>query len=211
MRDVTELRQTERALLTKDATIREVHHRVKNNLQTVAALLRLQARRLPQGPARGALLDAVARVTTIAHVHETLSQESGEDVDFDRVAGKLAAMARDAADTHSPGAPPVVTVSGSAGPVSSAVATPLAMVLSELLLNAAEHAGATRIELVLERRGRRLAATVRDDGRGFDPGAPSGLGLQIVGTLVAEQLGGELRWHQEGAGTAVTVEAPEPP
>jgi two-component sensor histidine kinase len=210
VRDVTELRQTERALLTKDATIREVHHRVKNNLQTVAALLRLQARRLPAGPARGALLDAVARVSTIAHVHETLSHEAGQDVDFDAVAGKLAAMARDAAATHNPDRPPAVVVTGSGGTLSSGVATPLAMVLSELLLNAAEHAGAQRIELVLDRQGPAVHATVRDDGSGFDPLAPGGLGLQIVGTLVAEQLHGVLRWHEGATGTAVTVEAHEP-
>jgi two-component sensor histidine kinase len=209
VRDVTELRQTERALLTKDATIREVHHRVKNNLQTVAALLRLQARRLPAGEARKALQDAVARVTTIAYVHETLSHESGESVDFDIVAGKLAGMARDAAAGHATGRPPDVLVSGTAGTLSSAVATPLAMVLSELLLNAAEHAGAGRIELVLDRRGKSVVARVCDDGRGFNPRAPSGLGLQIVGTLVAEQLGGVLRWEDGATGTAVTVEASE--
>ena len=97
VRDVSELRQTERALLTKDATIREVHHRVKNNLQTVAALLRLQARRMPSDETRHALLDAVARVTTIAFVHETLSHEAGDEVDFDTVTAKLLDLARDTA------------------------------------------------------------------------------------------------------------------
>ena len=71
--------------MTKDATIREIHHRVKNNLQTVAALLRMQARRLPDGEARSALDEAVRRVGTIATVHETLSHGFDETVDFDEV------------------------------------------------------------------------------------------------------------------------------
>ena len=89
LRDVTELRRRERELLTKDATIREIHHRVKNNLQTVAALLRLQARRLPERRGRRAALEeAVRRVGAIALVHETLSQGFDETVDFDDIVGR---------------------------------------------------------------------------------------------------------------------------
>ncbi len=93
VRDVTELRDRERELLTKDATIREIHHRVKNNLQTVAALLRLQARRLSAPEARAALEEAVRRVGSIAIVHETLSHAPEEVVDFDDIAGRVAMMA----------------------------------------------------------------------------------------------------------------------
>src|SRR5207248_2597128 len=80
VRDITEVRRMDRALMTKDATIREIHHRVKNNLQTVAALLRLQARRAPA--ARVALEESVRRVASIALVHETLSMSSDEAADF---------------------------------------------------------------------------------------------------------------------------------
>src|SRR5690349_24744293 len=86
VRDVTELRHRERELMTKDATIREIHHRVKNNLQTVAALLRLQARRLRAPEARAALDEAIRRVGSIAVVHETLSHAPEEVVDFDDIA-----------------------------------------------------------------------------------------------------------------------------
>ena len=85
LRDVTELRRRDRELVTKDATIREIHHRVKNNLQTVAALLRLQARRIGVPEGRVALEEAVRRVGAIAVVHETLSQAFDETVDFDEV------------------------------------------------------------------------------------------------------------------------------
>jgi two-component sensor histidine kinase len=210
VRDVSELRQTERALLTKEATIREVHHRVKNNLQTVAALLRLQARRMPSDESRHALLDAVARVTTIAFVHETLSQESGDEVDFDVVSAKLLELARDTADSVHQPAPPTVSQKGVFATLPAAVATPLAMVLSELLLNAAEHAGATRIELGVERDERMLRVWVADDGTGLPAGGTSGLGLQIVRTLVAEQLGGSLSWQAGKNGTTARIDTQLP-
>src|SRR5205823_3499982 len=95
VRDVTELRRRERELLTKDATIREIHHRVKNNLQTVAALLRLQARRLDEPEGRHALEEAVRRVGSIALVHELLSTTPDESVPFDEVADRVLAMVAD--------------------------------------------------------------------------------------------------------------------
>ena len=95
VRDVTDLRRRDRELVTKDATIREIHHRVKNNLQTVAALLRLQARRMDSADAKAALEEAVRRVGSIAIVHETLSQAVEESVAFDDVADRLGSMVAD--------------------------------------------------------------------------------------------------------------------
>jgi len=96
-RDVSELRRRDRLLLSKDATIREIHHRVKNNLQTVAALLRLQARRLSDPAARAALEESVRRVGSIAVVHETLSLSLEETVAFDDIADKVLAMCAEVA------------------------------------------------------------------------------------------------------------------
>ena len=90
LRDVTDLRRRDRMLLSKDATIREIHHRVKNNLQTIAALLRLQARRLPSPEAREALEESERRIRSIAIVHETLSRDAGDVVPFDDIARPLA-------------------------------------------------------------------------------------------------------------------------
>ncbi len=95
VRDISELRRREQELMTKDATIREIHHRVKNNLQTVAALLRMQGRRLEDPVARAALEESVRRVSAIALVHETLSQTDADSVEFDRVADRLVAMVAD--------------------------------------------------------------------------------------------------------------------
>ncbi len=136
LRDVTDLRRRDRELVTKDATIREIHHRVKNNLQTVAALLRLQARRIAAPEGRAALEEAVRRVGSIAIVHDTLSQSFEEQVDFDDVADRLRVMV---SEVSSPGAPVLTERRGSFGTISAEVATSLAMVLTEVLQNAVEH------------------------------------------------------------------------
>jgi two-component sensor histidine kinase len=210
--DVTELRSRERQLMGKDATIREIHHRVKNNLQTVAALLRLQARRMAVPEARAALEESVRRVSSIAVVHETLSGTLDEAVDFDEVADRIAAMVAEVA--AAPGAV-AVRRTGTFGVLPAEVATPLAMVLTELLQNAAEHGfagldrrGAVVIEVARDEVA--LAMAVRDDGRGLPPefrlDGSDRLGLQIVRTLVESELGGTLELGAApGGGTVASV------
>jgi two-component sensor histidine kinase len=200
LRDVSELRRRERELLTRDATIREIHHRVKNNLQTVAALLRMQARRLPDSQGRAALDEAVRRVGTIALVHETLSQGFDETVDFDEIVARgLADMVEVA--TH--GVPVRAERSGSFGRLRAEDATALAMVVTELVHNAISHGlartgGAVTVRAVRshDERDELLTVTVTDDGAGlpdgFDPSS-SGLGTQIVTSLV-QDLRGRIAW-----------------
>lgn len=152
-RDVTELRWRDRELLTKDATIREIHHRVKNNLQTVAALLRLQARRLQIPEGRAALDEAVRRVGSIAIVHETLSHTPDELIDFDDIADRVITMAGEVSTPETKVTP---KRTGSFGVLPAEVATPLAMALTELLQNALEHGLANRfgtLEVVAHRYG----------------------------------------------------------
>ncbi len=223
LRDVTELRHRERELMTKDATIKEIHHRVKNNLQTVAALLRLQARRLRAPEARGALQEAVRRVGSIALVHETLSHAADEVVDFDDIAGRVAMMA---VEVSAPEARVTPVLSGEFGLLPSAVASPLALVLTELLQNALQHglcrqagaglagaAPAATLEVTAARRPGQLTVTVADNGVGlpeqFDLDTTTSLGLQIVRTLVVGELGGHLEIKpRAGGGTVVTVDLP---
>ena len=205
VRDVTDVRSRERALLTKDATIREIHHRVKNNLQTVAALLRLQARRMTEPAARAALEESVRRVASIAVVHETLAGSREDVVAVDEVLDRVLPML---GDLTSIGPVARTRRSGRFGELPAAVATPLVMAVTELLHNAAEHAFAEgetgSIELVAERDGDDLVVRVRDDGRGlpagFDAAASDGLGLQIVRTLVVSELGGSLDLDSPGPG-----------
>jgi two-component sensor histidine kinase len=218
VRDVTDLRRRDRELVTKDATIREIHHRVKNNLQTVAALLRLQARRIGSPEAKAALEEAVRRVGSIAIVHETLSQEVLDAVGFDEIADRLGAMVTDV------GAGPddqpdrvVVRRVGSFGTLPNEAATALAMVLTELLQNAVGHGypdgAAGTITVTPERLAGRLRVTVDDDGvglpAGFDPDTSVNLGLSIVRTLVESELGGllELR-DRPGQGARAVVDVP---
>lgn len=167
VREISELRRREQELLTKDATIREVHHRVKNNLQTVAALLRLQARRIKSSEGRDALQEAMRRVSTIALVHETLSEGFGEKVDFDDVVGRTLSLAVELA---SPSNSVKIRREGRFGELSAENATPLALVLTELVTNAVEHGFRDRggtVTLIVERDGAELRTTIRDDGSGL--------------------------------------------
>jgi two-component sensor histidine kinase len=214
VRDVTEVRRRDRELITKDATIREIHHRVKNNLQTVAALLRLQARRVGTADARAALEESVRRVASIAIVHETLSMSVDEAVEFDGIVDRVAAAAVEVA---APESTVVLRREGTFGVLPAEVATPLAMALNELLLNAVEHgfAPGTGGEVVISahRFRRQLHVSVADTGRGlpedFDLEAGDRLGLQIVRTLARGELRGAIEMRERvGGGTEAVLVVP---
>jgi len=215
VRDVTELRSRERQLVGKDATIREIHHRVKNNLQTVAALLRLQARRMEVPEARAALQESVRRVASIAMVHETLSQAFHDTVAFDEIADRVLAMC---AEVAAPESTVAVRRTGSFGELPAEVATAIALVLTELVQNAVEHAcpgpvGGSVVVAAL-RSDDGLRVEVVDDGVGlpvgFDLSAGPQLGLKIVRTLVEGELRGRisLAAGTDGVGTSAVVEVP---
>ena len=211
LRDVTEIRRRDRLLLSKDAAIREVHHRVKNNLQTISSLLRLQARRLEPGGGRVALSEAERRIRSIALVHEILSQEPGEAVPFSEIMRPLVRMAEESAVEHHVS----FVVAGDAGHLPAGVATPLAVVMNELLQNAAEHGfegrDSGKVEIELHNAGDVLRVRVCDDGVGLPPGfdiATSGsLGLSIVREMVGTQLDGTIVMESNG-GTEIEVVVP---
>jgi two-component sensor histidine kinase len=218
VRDVTEVRRRDRELLTKDATIREIHHRVKNNLQTVAALLRLQARRVTSPDARVALEESVRRVASIAIVHETLSMSVDEEVEFDGVVDRIAAAAVEVA---SPESKVHLRRASSFGVLSAEVATPLAMVLNELLLNAVEHGFPVRedgdemgeVVISAHRFRRQLHVSVADNGKGlpddFVLDSADRLGLQIVRALAQGELRGSIEMRpRAGGGTEAVLVVP---
>lgn len=210
-RDVTELRHQERELITKDATIREIHHRVKNNLQTVASLLRIQARRTHSDEAREALTQAMRRVAAIAVVHDTLSEGLAQSVDFDAVFDRVLLLIAEVASAHNTTVHP--KSSGSFGVLPSEYATPLALALTELVTNAVEHGLAGRegdVEIIASRTDDTLSVKVRDTGSGLPEGkVGSGLGTQIVRTLIQGELSGTIDWHTVlGSGTEVTIDIP---
>jgi two-component sensor histidine kinase len=208
LRDVSELRRQERELVTKDATIREVHHRVKNNLQTVSALLRLQSRRVEDAEAKAALREAGRRLSTVAMVHDTLSHGFDEIVDFDHVAARVL---RATAEVAAREVDVEARLSGAFGRLQAEDATALAMVLAELVQNAVEHGFASpgwtgdaspvvhvHAERNLEHGVPGLVVRVSDNGVGLPGGASSpptsGLGMQIVDSLLAD-VHGKISWE----------------
>jgi two-component sensor histidine kinase len=229
LRDVTDVRRLDRLLLSKDAAIREVHHRVKNNLQTISSLLSLQARRVDERAARVALHVAERRVRSISLVHEILSRDPSDQVPFAEIVISLVQMAEDSVVSPQP---IEIATHGDLGDVSADVATPLAVTLAELLQNAVEHAfepelaagdehdGAHsvvgHVDVTLSHQGDELIVAVRDDGRGlpkgFDIEKTTSLGLSIVRDMVASQLEGRIVMEavaeSEGGGTSAVISVP---
>ena len=209
-RDVSELRQKERMISVKDATIREIHHRVKNNLQTIASLLRLQGRRVSSEEAKLVLQESVMRVGSIALVHETLSEHPQDVAEFGDVASRICRMVSDG--LVSPDAQIEIKMSGRTGPLGADLATPLAVSVTELIQNSIEHAfpetrsGTIGVELASEDAA--IVVTVWDDGVGFveDPAKSTKLGLQIVRSLIGE-LGGTFSQSVNG-GTRSEIRVP---
>ena len=212
LQNVTELRRRDRELVTKDATIREIHHRVKNNLQTVSALLRLQSRRIEDPAAAAALDEAVRRIASIAVVHETLSNSTQTTVAFDEVLSSLV--------THALELSPrmgelTIERNGDIGSLESRVATPLSLVVTELIHNALEHGlykSGTKLRIELQRYSNEGLVTISDDGvglpEGFDLVTSSNLGLQIVRTLTENELKGELKLESTDKGTQAKLRFP---
>ncbi|MCX8006956.1 MAG: sensor histidine kinase [Coriobacteriia bacterium] len=209
--DITDVRRREQEIRVKEATIREVHHRVKNNLQTIASLLRIQARRASSDEARRALSEAVDRVASMAVVHEMLASATEEAVEFGAVARTVVDMVLKGMGGD--GRTRAI-VEGETGLVPAATATSLALVLAELVHNAVEHGiggGSGTVTVTLRRLPEALVLVVRDSGaglpEGFDPLASGNLGLAIVRTVVEEDLRGTLVFSS-GRGTTVTVRVP---
>jgi two-component sensor histidine kinase len=176
----------------------EIHHRVKNNLQTVASLLRLQAR-ADGVDARKALDDSVNRILAIAAVHEVLTEQRDDDVELAELLDRLRAMLVQGLGASK-------EVEATLEPVSLAGnrATALALIFSELLQNALEHGGpSVRVELA--RRNGEVVLAIADDGAGVEGEPSTGTGLSIVRALVRDELGGTLLLESEGGLRAEVV------
>ena len=210
-REITELRRQEQQLLTKDATIREIHHRVKNNLQTVASLMRIQMRRTTSDEAKEALDQAIRRVSAIALVHNTLAEGFSDEVNFDEVFESSMRLVGELATDSSREIK--LRIDGKFGQLDSALATPLAVALTEVVTNAAshglgEHGGS--ILITPRQTAKQLTIEVEDNGVGFEKGAiGSGLGTQIIKTLVEGELRGKISWFSpKDGGTKVAISIP---
>lgn len=197
--NATEAVQKQRELNVKSAIIQEVHHRVKNNLQSIAAILRMQARRSQSNEARQSLLDAVNRVLSMAVIHEFMSQNEHHPINLREVCQQIANQVVDVSGT--PEKEIRITVYGPNIRLPASQATPAALVVNELVLNAVEHGVGQRsrgqIDIFLDDLGDAVELTIADDGDGLPPGFnaahPASLGLQIVRTLVTDDLKGKLQ------------------
>ncbi|MDG1846071.1 MAG: sensor histidine kinase [Acidimicrobiales bacterium] len=220
VRDISELRRRDRLLLSKDATIAEIHHRVKNNLQTISSLLRLQGRRVVSDEASRAIEESVRRIRSIAIVHEILSQEPSNDVGFEDIMQPLVRLVSE--NFTIPDQQVAFEITGEIGPLSSSEATTLAVVLNELMQNAIEHGFGGSLEqapvliIQFEEDSKDLLVTLVDNGIGvsadFSLEQESGLGLTIVRNLVEIDLQGTIQvFRGETRGTVVQIRLPKPP
>ena len=213
--DDTEVRQRELELRVKATMIQEIHHRVKNNLQTVAALLRIQSRRVVSHEARESLQEGVGRILSMAVVHEFLSQDEGQAINIRDVAQRIVTQSQQG--MVDPDKEIALRLTGPSLYLPGKQATACALIINELVQNAVEHGYERRttghIQVFLEDRGDRVGITITDDGRGlpedFSLQSEESLGLEIVRRLVEDDLRGTFDLRDEG-GVSATVVFPKP-
>ncbi len=215
VRDITEIRVKERELMLQSVVMKEIHHRIKNNLQAVASLLRIQARRVDSDGARKAFADSISRILSIAVVHDVLSKEGVELVEIRNVFSKI--VEEVIASIVDPRKDIVFSLDVDSVLMPSKQATSLALVFNELVHNAIEHAFvgrfSGRVDIRLRREGNQVSLLVVDDGVGlredFSLTKSRNLGLSIIKTLVEEDLGGTISIDGR-SGTRVEVRFPYP-
>lgn len=197
-------------LVTNAAIVREMNHRIKNNLQTVAMLMQIQLADADHLNARQVLEMSIHRVHSIAAVHDVLSERGFHLVDLKEVLQRLAHMTM--ASLTTPHRPVTITIAGETVMLPGRAATNLALVVNELVQNALDHAfpgrETGRITITLGQAPDTLVLVVRDDGVGLPAGYRPGLGTEIVTTLTHDELQGELAYLPAPAGTTVHIRIP---
>ena len=216
LQDITELRKKDEELLIKSVVIKEIHHRVKNNLQTIASLLRLQERRAQNDETKTVLRDCISRVNSIAIVHEYLSQQDSGLIDVGKVAkGIYQAIMSSMLD---PDFQLQAEFSAAEIQLPSEKATSIPMILNELLQNAIEHAFADRhqgfLQVHFAEEDSCYTLAIADDGVGLPEGfqitGRKSLGLKIIKTMAESDLLGEFTLtNREQGGTLALVKIPK--
>lgn len=209
--DATEALETQREIESKMAMIREVHHRVKNNLQVIASIMRLQARRTDSDETRVALEESVNRILSVAVVHDFLSSNAEGTINLQDIARRIVNQTKES--LIGPGKTIEMAVKGPDIWLSAERATRCALIINELIQNAIEHGMMDRdvgsVEVEFVDRGERVTLVVSDSGRGlaseFDLQRDAHLGLQMVQRMVERDLGGKFKLISTG-GTRATIE-----
>ncbi len=210
LRDITRQKEQEKALILKSVAIKEMHHRVKNNLQTIASLLRLQIRRTDDKKTRQVLEESMNRILAIASTHQLLAQSGIDEVMIGEVIQNISnSTLRYYAASHFN---VQITLEGDDFKVDSDIATSVALIINELLENALKHAfrdGDTgTVRIVVTKRELYSRIQVIDDGRGFDVENTdhNRLGLSIVKSLVCDKLHGDFEIESDSKGTRVVFD-----
>lgn len=212
--DATEIRRKAEQQAVQRAMVQEIHHRVKNNLQTIASLLRIRSRRVEHEETRQILTESINRILSVAVVHEFLSQHEGQTINLRDVATRIMGQVRES--ILDPTKEIVFHVEGPAIFLPPQQTTICALVINELLLNSLEHGfdGRTQgnVTIRLEDEGDYVVINIEDNGAGlpenFDLHNNSSLGLRIVQTVVQQDLHGQFEMH-DGDGVAAVVAFPK--
>jgi two-component sensor histidine kinase/PAS domain-containing protein len=209
--DITEIKKKEKELLIKSAVIQEIHHRVKNNLQTIASLLRLQARRTKSHEVKAALRESVNRILSISVVHEFLSQQDAEYIDVAEVAKNILDLVIQ--NMLEPDFNIQTVFNGQKIVLPSDQAISLALAINELIQNSIEHGfvgrreGVIGVDMAILKDDYQIE--IWDNGIGLPPDfqqrGSSSLGLQIIRTLIEHDLGGSFRLYSEGGTHACII------
>ncbi len=205
IKDNTDVKEKEKELILKSVAIKEIHHRVKNNLQTIASLLNLQSRRIDNQVVKKAFNESISRILSIAVTHELLAQKGIDDIDIKMILSKL----KDTTAVYgiSPEKRIQIEVKGDSVIVNSDKATSIALVVNELLQNSVDHAFQDRddgnIEILIQKGSLYSSISVIDNGVGFNKeSVKSGqLGQKIVEQIVKDKLAGHLTIESNPDGT----------
>lgn len=214
LRDITELRKKEQQLIAKSAVIKEIHHRVKNNLQTIASLMRLQMRRVRNQEAKDAFQEGINRIRCIALVHEIISRETPESIELRDCINRIGELIME--NMLPPDLQITFKVLGDNINIPSDQATPTSIVINEIVQNSLKHAffGKTEglVTVVVKEFKNKIKLAIRDNGKGFpaefNKETSANLGLQITQALVNESLKGKIRMYNHG-GAVVEIEFPK--
>ncbi|GAA0182833.1 sensor histidine kinase [Clostridium sediminicola] len=210
IKDITDVKQKEKELILKSVAIKEIHHRVKNNLQTIASLLRLQSRRTESDEFKNVLSESMNRILSIAATHEILAQEGIDEVDIKDVILKIKdglVKNNSFENTYID-----INVKGNGFPINSDKSTSIGLIVNELLQNCLKHAFQGKengsIEIQIDKGNLYSTVSIIDNGIGFDINSveSKSLGLSIVKGLVKDKLNGNLSIHSDCNGTKVLFE-----
>lgn len=205
IKDLTEIKEKDKELILKSVVIREIHHRVKNNLQTIASILRLQSRRIDNIQAKKAFEESINRILSIATTHEVLSQKGIDDVDIKTILSKIKDNAiRNSIQLNKT---IIINLCGDSLNVNSDKATSIAIIVNELIENSLEHAFTEEeegvIEIIIKKGITYSNITISDNGKGFDIKLlrKNSLGLKIVMSIVKDKLSGNINMESNTNGT----------